>query len=120
MIVTADRQARMEVPVMKEPCCPNVCDFRPERTRFWLWHLQMARLSNFDPVEAAKSTVEPSLGRCPGVRPDSKHDELEVIAIMEALPKPYTISDLRNAQQNIDAFCQSLCPYAVGCKLDAR
>lgn len=102
---------------MTEPCCPNGrCDFRPERVRFWLYHLRIARLSNFDPVEAAHAYGSPrgerAMGRG-GCNPGGTGEECIVIAIMAKLPKPYTISDIQEAGRDVEGLARSICPHAV-------
>lgn len=99
-----------------EPCCPVVCDLRPERTRFWAYHIKMALLNRYDPVESARSNGNPRedrhMGRG-GICADGMRDELECIAVMNLLPEHYTLTDVNDVIRNADQYAVKLCPFAV-------
>lgn len=101
---------------MSEPCCPRVCDFSPERVRFWLHEIKLAKLSNLDPVILARDYAAPRgerhMGRG-GCSVYGNSAELIVIAILEKLPKPYTISDLQLAIADPRALAQSICAHSI-------
>ena len=105
---------------MTDPCCPpNLCDFRPERVRFWLSEMRIARLSNLDPVLIARDYAAPRgerhMGRG-GCNSYGNSAELMVIAIQEHLPKRYTATDVQTLGQDAEGLARKLCPYSVeGC-----
>lgn len=106
---------------MTEPCCPpHLCDVRPERIRFWLHEIRVAKLSNLDPVLIAREYSHPRGERHMGRGGETCGDGgvgacLVVIAILDHLPKPYTVSDVQHLGQDVEGLARKLCPFAVEC-----
>jgi hypothetical protein len=107
---------------LNEPiaCCPpSLCDFRPERVRFWLHEMRIAALSGLDPVLIARDYAAPRgerhMGRG-GCGSYGNSAELMVIAIQEHLPKRYTPTDVQALGQDVDKLARKLCPFAVECR----
>jgi hypothetical protein len=111
-----------------EPCCPpSLCDFRPERIRFWLYHLKMARWSRYDPVESAQSYAhsrgERHMGRSAWIGYSGSDDAVEVSAIMDSQGwwwkdgrGNYSLQDVIKLTRDIDKLAKVMCPFAVECK----
>lgn len=102
---------------MIEPCCPpNLCDCRPERVRYWLHEIRVARLSNYDPVLIAREYAHPrgerSMGRSASRGHGGTGDELMVIAILEHLPRRYSAADVQQLAQDVDGLALKLCPFS--------
>jgi hypothetical protein len=95
-------------------CCPWVTS---ERVRAWLYHIRMARLSHYDPVEAACSYGTPRRERFMGrVQPHPfgvNDEESEVIAVLEALPKHCTVQQLQILHADPTELMKRLCPHSV-------
>lgn len=99
-------------------CCPNGrCDFRPERVRFWLHEMRVAKLSSLDPVLIARDYASPRgerhMGRGSGCHVYGLSSELIVIAIQEHLPANYTATDVQLLAQDIEGLACKLCPHAT-------
>ena len=102
---------------MTDPCCPpKLCDFRPERVRFWLQEMRVAKLSNLDPVLIARDYAAPRgdrhMGRGSRCNPYGSSAELMVIAIQALLPENYSANDVKLLGQDADAVALQLCPFA--------
>jgi hypothetical protein len=96
---------------MTSPCCDYQCDFRPESVRRILAAIDVARVTHMDPVEIARSVLNPrgerTIGRV-GIDIENPEEDaaLEVIAVQDALkraPKGATA-------EQIALIC---CPYAI-------
>jgi hypothetical protein len=102
---------------LNDPCCPpGLCDFTPERVRFWLQEIRVARLSNLDPVLIARDYASPRGERHMGRGACNSYGnsaELVVIAILEYLPKGYTAGDVQILGRDVEKLACKLCPHAT-------